>query len=86
MIAPATSDVPFIAASLGESPLSRFLYMFSITTMALSMSIPAPKARPPKVMMLMVRPLKYIRLKVAIIETGIEMLTISVVLMRRKNT
>lgn len=61
-------------------------YMFSITTMALSISMPAPKAKPPKVMMLIVSPLKYIKLNVAIMDTGMDTLTIKVVLMRLKNT
>ena len=47
-----------MAASFTLMPFSWFLKMFSITTMALSTSIPAPKARPPRVMMLMVRSYK----------------------------
>ena len=53
--------------------------------MALSTSIPAPRASPPNVMMLMERPLKYIKLNVAMIEIGMERLTINVMFTRRKN-
>ena len=86
VIAPLTCEVPSMAASLTDIPVSRSLKMFSITTMALSTSIPAPSASPPKVMMFRLRLLKYIRLKVAIIEIGIEILTIMVVPMRRRKT
>ena len=83
-MAPPTSEAPRIAASLGDSPPSKCRKMFSVTTMALSINIPAPNARPPKVMMFMVSPLKYIRLKVAMMDTGMATLTIKVVLTRRK--
>ena len=54
--------------------------------MALSTSIPAPRANPPKVIIFSVSPLKNIKLKVATIEIGIERLTINVVPIRRRNT
>ena len=57
-----------------------------MTTMALSTSIPAPNASPPNVMILMDNPLKYIRLNVAIMEIGIETLTIKVMFIRLKKT
>ena len=56
-----------------------------MTTIALSTSIPAPKASPPNVMILMDSPLKYIRLNVAIIDIGMDTLTISVMFTRRRN-
>lgn len=86
VIAPATSDVPRTAASVGERWFSSmFRKMFSMTTMALSTSIPAPSASPPSVMMFMDSPLKYIRLNVAIMEIGMETLTIRVMFTRRRN-
>ena len=86
VIAPATSEVPLTAASAGGRLFSSmFRKMFSITTMALSTSIPAPSASPPNVMMLMESPLKYIKLNVAMIEIGMERLTIKVMFIRRKN-
>jgi len=86
VIAPETSEAPLIAASLGERPFSRFRKIFSMTTMALSINMPAPRANPPSVMILIVNPLKYIKLNVAMMDTGIETLTIKVVLMRRRKT
>ncbi len=86
VIAPPTSAVPLIAESRTLIPLSLFLNIFSITTMALSTSIPAPSASPPRVIMFMVRSLKYIKLKVAITEIGIATLTINVEPILRRNT
>ena len=54
VIAVATSWVPSTAEVSASSPSSRFLKMFSSTTTALSTSMPTPRARPPKVMMLSV--------------------------------
>ena len=79
MIAPLTSDAPFMAASFTDKPLSWFLKIFSITTIALSTSIPAPNASPPRVIIFSVRSAKYIILKVAMIEMGIARLMIRVV-------
>ena len=84
VIALPTWPVPVIIASLKELPSSRFLTIFSRTTIALSTSIPAPRASPPNVIILIVKLLKYIRLKVAIIETGMAMLITSVVPIRRR--
>ena len=84
VIAPLTCEVPCMAASFTDIPVSRSRKIFSMTTMALSTSIPAPSASPPKVMIFRLRPLKYIRLKVAMIETGMDMLTIMVVPIRRR--
>ena len=87
VIAPLTSLVPLIAASITLSPSSRFLKILSTTTMALSTSIPAPNANPPSVITFKVRPLKYMRLNVAIIDMGMAMLIISVepILRKKRN-
>ena len=59
MIAPATSRAPtFAASSAGRSCSSRFRTMLSSTTMALSTISPTPRASPPKVIWLSVRPAK----------------------------
>ena len=84
VIAPDTSEAPFTAASLAVNPFSRFRKIFSMTTMALSTSIPAPKANPPNVIIFIDNPLKYIKLNVAIMEIGMETLTIKVVFIRRR--
>ena len=86
VIAPLTWLVPVTVASFTPMPDSRLRKMFSITTIALSTSIPAPNAKPPSVMILIVNPLKYIRLNVATIEIGIAKLIIAVTPRRRKNT
>ena len=44
-----TSEVPLRAASVGLSPSCRWRKMFSMTTTALSTSMPTPSARPPRV-------------------------------------
>ncbi|OPZ80336.1 MAG: hypothetical protein BWY77_01122 [bacterium ADurb.Bin431] len=55
--------------------------------MALSTSIPMPRARPPKVMLLRVKPLKYISPKVATIEIGMAVAMIEVLeRLRRKRS
>ncbi|MBA7542451.1 hypothetical protein ES705_34772 [subsurface metagenome] len=59
--------------------------MFSITTMALSTNIPTPKASPPRDIMLMEIPLKYIKLNTTIIERGIDVQIIAETLRLFKN-
>ena len=76
-IAPLTSEAPYILASImGLFSSWRCLYMFSITTIPLSTSMPTPSARPPKDIMFIVVPLKNIRANTTIIETGILSATI----------
>ena len=55
-----------------ESPASRCLKIASRTTMALSTSMPTPRASPPSEMMFRLVPVRYIRKKVATIEIGID--------------
>ena len=50
------SSVPRTEATLGLTPLCLYEYMFSITTMELSTSIPMPSARPARVMRFRERP------------------------------
>ena len=78
VMAPPTSPVPRMAASATGWPASTWRKMFSPTTMASSTSRPRPRARPPKVMMFNVRLLKYIRLKAATMEIGMDRLMIAV--------
>ena len=59
--------------------------MFSITTIALSTNIPTPKASPPRDIMLMEIPLKYIKLNTAIMERGIDVQIIAETLRLLKN-
>ena len=84
IMAPPTSAVPLMAASFTETPCSICRKIFSTTTIALSTSIPAPNARPPKVIIFRVKPLKYIRLNVATMDIGIAKAIIAVTFMRRK--
>ena len=84
-IAPATSFVPVTAASNLLMPSLRQRSMFSNTTMALSTNRPMASAIPPNDMMFKLISAKYIMLKVAITEKGIEMEIISVGMMLRRN-
>ncbi len=59
MIAPATSFAPSMEASRILFPSLRIRYIFSITTIELSTSIPTPRAKPEREMMFSVIPLKY---------------------------
>ena len=59
MMAPATSPAPSTAASFALRPSFLIRYIFSITTMELSTSIPIPKASPEREITLSVTPLKY---------------------------
>ena len=60
--------------------------MFSSTTIALSTSMPTPRASPPKETMLSVKPLKYIRAKVETTEIGIAAPMIKVLDTLRRNS
>ena len=61
--------------------------MFSSTTMALSTSMPTPRASPPSVIMFSVKPPKYISAKVAMIEIGMAVAMMAVLRrLRRKNS
>ena len=57
-IGKATSLAPSAAACLIGFPSSMCRWMFSSTTMELSTRVPTAKARPPRVMMLIVCPVK----------------------------
>ena len=83
-MAAATSLLPCFAASKGATPDSLRRCTFSMTTIALSTSIPTPSASPPSVMMFSVQPAKYIRAKVETMETGIAIPMMPVLLMSRR--
>jgi len=85
IIGPLTSVVPLMADSLTDNPDSICLKIFSTITMALSTSIPAPRAKPPSVMIFSVSPEKYINANVATIETGSTKLTMAVIPILRRN-
>ncbi len=59
MMEPVTSRLPSMDASRMDLPSPLIRYMFSITTMELSTSIPMPSARPDKEIIFSVTPLKY---------------------------
>jgi hypothetical protein len=61
IMAPDTCFAPSTAAFAGDRPVFLSRYMFSITTILLSTSIPTPKARPAKDITFRVTLLKYIR-------------------------
>ncbi len=69
--------LPRMAASI-SSPFSRCRLMFSIFTVASSTRMPTARARPPRVMMLMVSPRADSAAMAARIDSGIEMVIISV--------
>jgi len=60
--------------------------MFSRTTMALSTSMPTPRASPPRVIRFKVNPLKYIKANVAITEIGMVVAIMAVLGMLRRNS
>ena len=84
-MAPATWPVPLAAAVTGSSPRPTRRYMDSTTTMALSTSIPAPRARPPRVTMLMLWSAKVIRNRAVNTDTGTAAATINVAPAERRN-
>jgi len=87
MIAAVTSPLPSIAAGSAPWPSSRRRKMFSRTTIALSTSMPTPRARPPRVMRLRVNPAKYSSAMVAMMETGMAVAMTSVLrTFRRKKS
>ena len=83
-MAPATSFAPLMAASLASIPRFLSRYMFSITTIELSTSIPTPSARPESEMMFRVTPEKYMQTTAATRLTGIDIAMINVGLISRK--
>ncbi len=78
--------VPFEAASKGASPASRCRSMFSSTTMASSITTPTARARASRVMMLRVAPKIHITPKLAMMESGMAVATMSVGRVRRRKT
>ena len=71
VIAMPTSFEPTTAASINGAPSSLCRKMFSSTTMPLSTNMPTPNARPPKLTVFNVKPLKYISANVEMTEIGI---------------
>ena len=88
MIAVPTSRAPSTEASSGVSLFSlRRRKMFSSTTMELSTIMPTPRARPPRVIRLSVKPPKKINANVVTIEIGIDTeMTRVLGMLRRKNS
>ena len=84
----ATSLAPSTEAVMASSPYSlRLRKMFSRTTTELSTIIPTPRASPPRVMRLRVRPPSSRSAKVATMEIGIEAAMTSVLRkLRRKKS
>ncbi len=67
---PATSAVPFRAASHRLSPASMYRFDASATTIALSIRRPTPSARPPRERMLMVTPISWSRVSATSTDSG----------------
>ena len=70
--APPTSRVPRIAAARASSPSSRHRTIDSSTTIALSTSMPIPRASPPSDITFSETPSSRIGAKVAITESGMD--------------
>ncbi len=85
-IALDTSSAPSPAASSADFPSSLCLKMFSITTIALSTSIPTPSANPPSDIMFIDSPPKYMNVKTTMIDIGMLNVTIAEALKFLKNT
>ena len=78
MIGADISFAPSIAALTAPTPSERILYMFSITTMELSTSIPTLRPSPEREMTFRVMSLKYISSRANITLSGIERATMRV--------
>ncbi len=72
MTAMPTSRAPSTAAFMGGRPRSRWRWIFSSTTMESSTILPMPSVSPPRVITLMVMPLKCMSTKVDMMEIGID--------------
>src|SRR5690625_1204958 len=72
MTAGANSLAPLIALSISEWPFCRYVYICSKITIELSTIIPTPNARPPRVRIFNVSPVKYIKVNVEIMAIGID--------------
>jgi len=84
-IAIPTSDTPLIAASTLEYPSKRCRWIFSKATILSSTKRPIARVSPPKVIILIVIPMKYRIVNVAIIAMGIAVAVIKVVRILWKN-
>ncbi len=85
-IAPATVLVPSATASMRSFAPDMRRRMLSTTTMALSTSMPAPRASPPSVITLRLCPPKCMRNSVLSSETGTAVATITVGPAERRNS
>ena len=84
MVKPICSE-PFKAAFNGDSPRSRYLEIFSITTMASSTTKPVAMVRAMSVKLLILKPARYITAKVPTKDNGTATLGIKVAGIFRKN-
>ena len=84
-MAPATCFAPSTAAFLAGTPRLRMRYIFSITTMELSTSIPTPRASPEREIILSVTPEKYMSTRAATTLMGMEQAMTKVGLISRRN-
>ena len=85
VMAAETPAAPLMAASFLEQPWLLSLYMFSITTMELSTSIPMPTERPARDMMLSCIPEKYIKTMAKVMLIGMLTAVIRVGFISRRN-
>ena len=85
VIAPATCTAPDIAAFATDSPLLLSLYIFSITTIELSTSIPTAIESPESDIIFKLIPEKYIRTTANITLTGILQSVMNVGLISLRN-
>ena len=84
-IASDSSSVASWAALIGDLPISICLKIFSIKTIASSIRIPTAKLRAIKDILFKVKPIDFIKKKVAIIEVGMDKPPMMVALKSRKN-
>ena len=80
-----TSEVPRATARFSVSPSSLQRAIDSTTTIPESTSIPIPRARPPRLIMFSVRPVRFIGANTAATETGIATEITAVVLKSLRN-
>ena len=86
MIGPVTSRIAFFAAASGARPASSWRSTFSTTTMASSTTRPMASTMPSRLSMLSENPAFCMIASVAISETGMAMVGISVVRQLCRNT
>ena len=79
-------SAPSIAASNGRMPVKTRFSMFSISTMASSTRMPITRVKPSSVMVLRLKPARFMKAKVGISDTGMATAVTAVARQSRRNS